>query len=107
MGKESSNINTYIAKSIMANNSFGITEVNDLESINSFYFIAEHYRGIEGLIKENNINAIKIMPSNHSDTFQYYYVMTFEDQKKKHYAVTVYDSNELWQDPQVIEIFPM
>jgi hypothetical protein len=31
--------------------------------------------------------------------------MTFSDQRGQGFIVTIYDSIELWQDPQIIEIF--
>ena len=63
------------------------------------------YLEIERLIKDGNIEAIKSLTDNKSEVREFLDVMIFKDQNKKSYIVTVYDSDELWQDPQVIEIF--
>ena len=99
--------NTYIIKSILANNQFGITEVNDIESLKSGIFFKDEYPEIEKLINDKNIEAIKLLPENQPEVREYLYIMIFKDQHKKKYVVTVYDSDELSQDPQVIEIYSL
>ena len=45
------------------------------------------------------------MPDNQSQAGEYLDIMMFKDQDNKKYIVTVYDSIELSQDPQIIEIY--
>jgi hypothetical protein len=97
---------SFVIKSIIVNNQFNIKEVNGLVSIKSMSFIKEEYLEIEKLIKQGNIDAVKQWPDSNCNTFEYLDVMSFLDQNGKSYIVTVYDSDELSQDPQIIEIFP-
>ena len=97
----------FVIKSILANNPYGINEVNNIEGLKSRYFIREEYPEIEKLIRQGNIEAIKTLPDNKSEESEYLDVMIFTDQNKKRYAVTVYDSDELLQDPQIIEIYSL
>ena len=103
---KNNDVDIYVTRSILANNPFDITEVKNIGTLNSFYFISKHYENVKKLIEAGNLSAVQALPLNQSDTFQYYYVMTFADQKNRQYVVTVYDSNELWQYPQIIEVFP-
>lgn len=105
MSNDSIRFNAYVVKSILANNQFGITEVKGIESLKSIYFLREEYPKIEKLIKEKNIEVIKLLPENQSQAGEYLDIMMFKDQDSKKYIVTVYDSIELSQDPQIIEIY--
>lgn len=101
----------YVIRDILADNQFGITSVNDLKSLNYFYFFREEFSAIEKLIQSNNIKAIKgfsqngVQTSKHSYMREYLDVMAFSDQNDKYYIVAVYDSDALEQDPQVIKIY--
>jgi hypothetical protein len=95
----------YVIKSILANNQFGIKEVNDLESLGSGFFIHEKYAEIDKLIREGNIHAITQLFKNQVKSAEFLEIMNFKDQNYSTFIVTVYDSNELSQDPQVIEIY--
>lgn len=95
----------YIVKSILANNEFGITKVENIESIASRYFYKNEYPKIVDLIKNGDISGIKTLEGNNSEEREYLDVVLFNDQIKNKYLVTVYDSDDLLQDPQVIEIF--
>jgi len=95
----------YVMRSILANNQFGITEVKNIESLKSISFIKEEYAVIENLIKNGDIEAIKTFSENQPRSGEYLMVMRFNDQTNKKYIVTVYDSDMLEQDPQVIEIY--
>ena len=97
----------YVIRNILANNQFNIEEVNNLESLKSICFFKEEYPIIESFIKEGNIEAIKTFSENKLRSGEYLDVMLFKDEKQKRYIVTVYDSDMLEQDPQVIEIYPL
>lgn len=99
----------YVIKDILSNNEFGISEVVGLRSIKSMYFEREKYASIASLIKGGYLaDVIKIPEGVRNPTFQEYLeIMEFRSQSGSDYIVTVYDSIELWQYPQVIEIFPI
>lgn len=106
MSSESSWINKYVIKNILVNNSFNISTVNDIKDIKSIYFDGEDYIQVEELIKKRDIEGIKqLSQGDNKKRSEYLYVLTFLDQNQKSYVVTVYDNDELGQDPQIIEIY--
>jgi hypothetical protein len=107
MQNELSKYNSYIVKGILATNQFEIEGVQELESIHSRCFIKTEYAGIESLIKEKNVDAIKKLRDNQYKSDEYLDILTFKDQCQSPYIVTIYDSNALEQDPQVIEIYSL
>lgn len=101
------NYNDYVIRGILATNQFGITEVCDLESLKTIFLVQEDYDTIENLIREGNIELIKSLPENQARTGQYLDIILFKNQDDKRYIVTIFDSNALEQDPQVIEIYSL
>lgn len=101
----SEKFNDFVINNVITNNKFGINEINKLENLASRLFLVEEYSDIEKLIGEGNIQAIKLLPDNNSQSGEYLDIYSFEDQNGNKYIVTVYDSIALEQDPQVIEIY--
>ncbi len=99
--------NNYFIRSILANNQFGITEVSNLQSVKTISLIKEEYKEIESLIKAGELAAIKTLHKDKPRTGEYLEVLEFNDQNGKKYIVTVYDSDALEQDLQVIEIYSL
>src|ERR1044072_8288751 len=97
--------NAYVIKAILANNELGITEVNNIEDVASRYFIKNEYPEIVKLITNGDLNTLRSLAGNGAESREFLHVLSFIDQGKNKYIVTVYDSDELWQDPQVIDIF--
>jgi len=99
----------YVLRGVLARSEFGISEVFGLRSIKSMYFEREKYASITSLIEEKNLAGLADMPEgNMHPTFQEYLeIMQFLSQSGQNYIVTVYDSIELWQNPEVIDIFPL
>lgn len=107
MNNKPINFDSYVINSILINNKFGINEVNGLESLKSIFYVKEEYAAIENLIRSGNMEAIKLFNDNQSQTGEYLDILVFTDQNQKRYIVTVYDSNALEQDPQIIEIYKL
>jgi hypothetical protein len=97
----------YVVHSILANNPFGIIEVVNLRSIRSMYFEREKYPLIISLIKDQNLSTLSKLPQGvmHNSFQEYLEIVQFESQDGQSFIATVYDSMELWQNPQIIEIF--
>ena len=61
---------------------------------------------IRGLIRKQDwsqINEVNDLPSG--EFREYLDIIRFKDQNDKQYVATIYDSDELFQDPQIIDIF--
>ncbi|MEO6639060.1 MAG: hypothetical protein ABIN25_12340 [Ginsengibacter sp.] len=102
-----SSFNGYVIRGILANNQFGIIEVNNIENIHSRFFERDEYDTIEKLIVDADIEAIRSMVPNQNKSDEYLEVVIFFSQDNKKYIATVYDSLDLWQNPQLIEIYPL
>ncbi len=97
----------YVIACILANKEFDINEVHNLEDIADMIFDRELYPSICSLIKEKNWDAVKSIEIPAHGFREYLSIYTFIDQNQNQYAATTYDSDELWQDPELIDIFPL
>ena len=105
---EKSEYDIFIAELILSDTEYNIKEVCDLESIKLLSFTEEEYKKVRDLIKKqdwNQINEVKDLPSG--EFREYLDIIRFKDQDGKQYVTTIYDSDELFQDPQIIDIFPL
>src|SRR5512140_907166 len=93
----------------LSNNPYGITEVADLRSIKSMYFGRAVYPYIVWLLREKDLAQLMKMQggAEHPTFEEYLEIVQFQSQDEKNFIATVYDSIELWQDPQIIDIFPL
>ncbi|MCY7293039.1 MAG: hypothetical protein LH615_12740 [Ferruginibacter sp.] len=94
-----------VIKSIISHKESNISEVKDLQSIIAMAFDPKNYSTITSLIKENNWEKIKAFDHNQGGFREYLDILKFTDQNMTSHIVTVYDSDELWQDPEVVDIF--
>lgn len=90
---------------ILADNDHKIQEVLNIEIIKSIYFEKDEYLIVAQLLKDGKIELVKNFDTQQKEGFEFLDVVTFMDQDSRRFAATIYDSIELWQDPQVIEIF--
>ncbi len=102
-----STYNAYIVNSILTNNKLGINNIKSIEDLKSLCLIREEYPKIVELIKNKDIEAIRNFKPSSVRTSEYLSIMKIIDEEGKVYVVTAYDSDDLSQDPQVIDIFPM
>jgi len=70
-------------------------------------FDKKQYAEICSLVKERKWNAVKSLNISADGLREYLSIHTFLDQKQKQYVATVYDSDELYQNPQIIDIFSL
>lgn len=104
MAEKSRRFEDYVEKSILTNNEFGIVKTNRFESVKSIFLDKGQYPHIVSLIQANDLSEIRKLPMG-TNTHEYLEIMQFEDQNQHLFFVTVYDSDALYQDPQVIDIF--
>jgi hypothetical protein len=97
----------YVVCDILANNSYGITEVCCLRSIKSMYLERERYPLIVSLMENENLAELMKLPEGAMPpTFpEYLEIVQFESQDGRSFIATVYDSVELWQNPEIIDVF--
>ena len=97
----------YVVRDILANNSYGITEVCYLRSVKSMYLERERYPLIVSLMENKNLAELMKLPEGAMPpTFpEYLEIVQFESQDGRSFIATVYDSVELWQNPEIIDVF--
>ena len=96
-----------IVKLITDNKQFNISLVENLDNIVSMKFTKEKYPIISSLIKSKNWEELKAYNVFYDSADEFLEVYTFIDQDKNNFAVTIYDSLELTEYPQIIDIFPL
>ena len=98
----------YARRSILLCNEFGITAVQQMERIQDMYLNRDNYPMVrEAIANATSIEALKEIPKETVESYEDIKIITFRDQDENLYAATIYDSWELWQDPQVADIFPL
>jgi hypothetical protein len=86
-----------------------ITIVKDFELLKMIDYTARNHQKIKELINNEYIEELKELPGISFDVNQGYDLMIFilSDNKNNRYLAIVYDSADLWQDPEVLEIIPL
>lgn len=93
---------------ILSTKDFKIQQVNDYESIKSLTFDQKQYQSIASLLRNKDWESIEALTDSKGNFFgEYLDIIKFSSQDGSQYIATVYDSDELWQDPEVIEIIPL
>ncbi|MBN9381271.1 MAG: hypothetical protein J0H74_10910 [Chitinophagaceae bacterium] len=96
-----------VVKAILCTNEFGIAGVRELTDIKVMELIRKDYPTILEVVKRRDINATRSLSSPTIRTGEDISIMQFMDQKERGYLVIIYDSDELWQDPQVADFVPL
>ena len=98
----------YVVRSILNTNEVGIVAVAGLKVLKSIYWDEDKYQRVVSFIRAGNLAALMEVPlgDRHPTFNEDVDVVKFQSQTGDTFIATVYDSDELWQDPQVIEIFP-
>ena len=100
--------NDLVIKAILLDKEVDIKEVNNFESIQSLLFDSENYPTIISLIKNKRLDSLKEFEVENKNGFgEYLDIIKFSDQNHKTYIATIYDNDELWQDPQIIDIISL
>jgi hypothetical protein len=103
-----SNYEWYVRRSILSQHVFNIKEIQQLERIRSLYFNRDTYPLVKEVISNApSIASIRDFPIETYKSDEDIEIVTFLDQDGKQFVAAVYDSWELWQDPEVIDIFPL
>ena len=97
--------NDLVIRAILFDNATEIKEVHNFESIQSLLFDSEKYPRIISLIKSKTLDGLKEFDiEKKNELREYLDIIKFSDQNNNTYVATIYDNDELWQDPQIIDI---
>ena len=104
----SRNWDDIVIKAILSFKDFKIKEVNEFESVVSLNFDKEKYPEIISLIKEKNWNVLTHFYNPKQTRFrEFLEVVKFSDESRHVHIAMVYDSDELMQDPEIIEVIKL
>jgi hypothetical protein len=81
-------------------------EVTSLDLLRTLDNTEENRSLVKKLIGEKKIPEIRGLGSREKSTFDDITVVTFCDLENHFYVAISYDSDELWQDPVIIELHP-
>jgi hypothetical protein len=95
-----------IKQLVLSKNKLGIAEVRNLKFLKGLNYDEKSYHSIAEAIKQKRIHDIILLPQVQTKTFEDITLFSFYDQNNDLYIVSVYDSDELWQDPVILDIFP-
>jgi hypothetical protein len=99
-----------LAEAILLDTRFIITQINGWTSLSESIFVQAEYSAIEKLIRAKRIEELKVFIKKNDKEVQgfceYLSIMSFTDQNDREYVVTIYDNDELWHDPEIIDIYP-
>jgi hypothetical protein len=93
-----------VEKVILSNNEFKIQTLHNLQSVKSTMYNAEKYPLIKLLLQQDKWYRIKETSEMNASFGEYLDIVTFIDETGKKYIASIYDSDELWQDPEVLDI---
>lgn len=83
-----------------------ISKVQNLVGIKIFDFNLENLKRVNHMINNNLLNEInKINNIENKEYNGQLVVVKFNDSNNNEFIGTLYDSDELWQNPEVIEIY--
>lgn len=95
-----------ISNAILANKEIPISEVREIETVKTLFFTPGKYAEVKKLIEQKQVELILEGGFVINVFREYLIVVKFKDHHNKFFFATVYDSDELSQDPQIIDFFP-
>jgi len=94
-----------VIKAIITTNTIGITEIFNYKPLKSVIVTQNNYPSIVNLINKKDWESLSTIQDADTDNFREYIdIIKFSNQSGTEYVATVYDSDELWQDPVIKEI---
>ncbi len=95
-----------IISEILSYKKFPVTLVKDFEIFLLLSFNRHTYSAIVNLIKESDWESLKSNKDENETSFiEDLALVKFTNQNNQNCLATIYDSDELWQDPQIIDVF--
>ncbi|HEV7349854.1 hypothetical protein [Telluribacter sp.] len=102
------NRNTYdkaVVEAIMKCKEFSGTEVHNLRRLKSLFYKEDEYQKVIQQVKDKKLEELNELDIHGEGFREYLDIMKFQDQSGTAFIVTIYDSDEMWQDPQVLDVF--
>jgi hypothetical protein len=81
-------------------------EVTGLQYVKSLYYSETEYKKISKQVKEKRFEELVETHPYKGGFREYLEILTFFDQSGAKFIAMIYDSDELWQDPEAIDVFP-
>lgn len=94
----------YVIEAVLAKNRFNIKEVKKIEILKCISYDKQLFDQAVELINLGDVQSIKNLEYGEK-TFEDITIVWLADQDDREYLATVYDSDELWQDPVIMDIY--
>lgn len=82
-----------------------LDDVRNIVSIQNLWFSQELYPAIKASIEKLDLTNLPHADRKDGELREYLDISRFEDASGNKYIVTIYDSDELWQDPEILDIW--
>ena len=92
---------------IYSNKIFKIDDIIGLQELSSTVLLRSDYPKILKLVEAGDIKSLQRLPDNRGKSSEYLDIYLFKDRAQQQYIVTIYDSDEMWQDPQVWDVIKL
>ena len=103
------NLNSYelkIEHIIKANSQMKVDAIFKLQSLRYTNYNADQYQSIAALMASNKWYLIKENLEKKTNSFgQYLNIVSFIDETDRRYIASFYESDDLWQDPELVDLF--
>ena len=106
MSMQSNNASAYYSELVQIIKAYNpsIAEVNKIEVIAILNYEKDKYAEVLSLVRENDIKAVLEKFSSKQKSFEDLTIITFQDQENIERMAIIYDSDDLWQDPTVMDM---
>jgi len=97
-----------IISSIVKNNE-NIEGVKDFEVLRMIDYTARNHKKVIELVNNGTIDQLKDLPEDNFEVNEGYDLIAvkFADDQGNAYIGVIYDSTDLWQDPEALEVIPL
>ena len=103
--QEIDNYSNYVIKAIHSAKGQEFSAVGQLKCISSSLFVREQYSALLDSLKAGQFEYLPKEIEYAGTKFrEFIYIYSFVDQDRREWFATIYDSEELWQDPEVIDL---
>lgn len=100
-------IDEYVVRSILSSNQYiGNNQVLNLKEISFVEYSTENFELLKSILHDGKYETLATLPPPKDLLGAELYVVRFNNEKGMLYYGIYYDSIELYQDPEIMEIIP-
>ncbi len=99
------NYDKAVEEAIVKCKKYSGTEVHNLQHLKSLFYKEDEYQKVIQQINDKKLEEVNDLDIKGEGFREYLDIIKFEDQSGNAFIATVYDSDEMWQDPEILDVF--